>query len=648
MRKPFDRTISSDYRPELEGLRSLAVLGVLIFHVFPNSLEGGFKGVDVFFVLSGFLISQLALKQLERGTFKFSDFYLRRFLRLAPALALVLLSSWALGWFILLPEDYGRFGRDLLGASSFVLNLLLQNGTGYFEPSSEAKPLLHLWSLGAEAQFYLIWPVVLVFCWKRHVNFRRVIFWLIFVSMSLYITMSSFDPDLAFYSPATRLWEFLCGAALAIFSKNQDRSQQSDVSSLLAKMRSQFQQSPWTPWFNQGAPILGFILILSSFLESPSSASTLGLQLLFPVLGSLLVISGSSKSWFERRILASPWMMGIGQLSFPLYFWHWPLLAFARILHIEEPSLSVRGGVILSSFLLAWLTFRFIESPIRFGPSDPKAARVLVAFLGLAGLVGFATYNTGGFPSRFKGDLLMDEATLELERHRFHSSNFEKEFSSRPFKVVVFGDSQAFDIYKSLENSEQFGLKMISFDHGCTAFSLFKRGFAEQEPTCKEAYVQLLSSPELKVAHLLIVSQWWSQRLEPKSTSKHYRRVLSQIRSINPDLRIAFFGPKPYLAPKSVSINRLVKGHSSVQGMNHYLNRIHINDLPGRKLSRELANNLGIDYVDVYQVFCKDECPFFVDEKFAYFDQNHWTAHGAKIFFDRLNKSPQFQKLINP
>jgi peptidoglycan/LPS O-acetylase OafA/YrhL len=206
------------YRPDIDGLRAIAVLSVVAFHAFPLRMKGGFIGVDVFFVISGFLISTIIFENLGKGTFSFTEFYARRVKRIFPALAVVLGACLIFGWLALLPDELNQLGKHIAAGAGFVSNLVLWGEAGYFDNAAETKPLLHLWSLGIEEQFYIVWPLLVWLAWKRKFNFLVLAAFLAFVSFALNIKGIKQDHIAAFYSPLTRFWELLCGALLARYS----------------------------------------------------------------------------------------------------------------------------------------------------------------------------------------------------------------------------------------------------------------------------------------------------------------------------------------------------------------------------------------------------------------------------------------------
>ncbi len=402
MTKPRPHLLHPKYRPDIDGLRAIAVLSVVAFHAFPDWMKGGFIGVDVFFVISGFLISTIIFENLDRGTFSFTEFYARRIKRIFPALIVVLSACLIFGWFSLLPEELNQLGKHILAGAGFVSNLVLWSESGYFDNSAETKPLLHLWSLGIEEQFYIVWPFLVWAAWKRKLNLFYVTFSLLVVSFGLNIWLIHTNPVATFYSPLTRFWELLCGALLAFYSLR--RSNCSDVNSrfLTAKDNLNLQLEPKkvnrfvTPslfsFVGLGSLIVSFDLINKN-LEFP------GYWALMPVWGSALIILAGPEAWFNRKILSNKIIVWIGLISFPLYLWHWPILSFVRILYIDTPPLKYRILAILLSVVLAWLTMKFVERPFRFG-SHKSSLKVF----GLSGfMLSLAFIGTILFSFNFPG-----------------------------------------------------------------------------------------------------------------------------------------------------------------------------------------------------------------------------------------------------
>ncbi|EJW22098.1 hypothetical protein IMCC14465_04920 [alpha proteobacterium IMCC14465] len=203
------------YRPEIDGLRAFAVLSVVAFHAFPELVSGGFVGVDVFFVISGFLITGHIYENLDKGQFSLAEFFARRIRRIFPALIVVMASALAFGWIALLADEYAQLGKHISSSAAFVVNFVLAGEAGYFDNAAETKPMLHLWSLAVEEQFYIIWPVVLWFAWKRQMNLLAVTAIIAAVSFTLNLHFVELEPAETFFWPIGRFWELLAGSILA-------------------------------------------------------------------------------------------------------------------------------------------------------------------------------------------------------------------------------------------------------------------------------------------------------------------------------------------------------------------------------------------------------------------------------------------------
>lgn len=361
------------------------MLSVVVFHAFPGHLKGGFIGVDIFFVISGFLISGVIAESLGQNKFSFLEFYRRRVWRIFPALLLVLAAALVLGWFVLLADEYAQLGKHVAGGAGFVSNLLFWSEVGYFDNAADTKPLLHLWSLGVEEQFYLVWPIVLWLAWRKKFKLLSLTLGLVVMSFVLNIATVQLDRAASFYSPLIRFWELALGSALALLA-HQGKSFPGQDSQLV----------------KNGLSILGAGLLAAGLVLIDKYRQFPGWWALFPAVGATLLIAAGRESWLNRYVLSNRLLVWVGLLSYPLYLWHWPLLSFARVLESEPPSREIRMAVVLLSFLLAWLTVKFVEHPIRFRrhARPGVVTSALVALMAAAGLAGLGIYGVGGLESR--------------------------------------------------------------------------------------------------------------------------------------------------------------------------------------------------------------------------------------------------------
>jgi len=393
--------LGNGYRRDIDGLRAIAVSIVVIFHAWPGVLPGGFVGVDVFFVISGFLISSVIMQRLDAGRFTFREFYVARARRIFPALACTLGVSLVVGWFTLSAPEYRMLGKHVLASAFFAGNVQLFRETGYFDVASDLKPLLHLWSLGVEEQFYAVWPPCLLLAWRHFgtAGRARFVYLALLTSLAACILLTPTSPSASFYLPGTRVWELLMGAMLATPGL----------------------QGP-TAFRGWGSALAGVgILALSAMFIVPGTEFP-GWRALFPCLGSALLIWSGDSNLVSGRVLASAPFRFIGRISYPLYLWHWPILAWSRILQRtgETSPVASPAACVAASLVLAWLTFRFIETPVRRDGMAADLIRrtvcVLVAAVSFLGVLGGAVFLADGSPSRIpRGDV--DDSTRKLFDH---------------------------------------------------------------------------------------------------------------------------------------------------------------------------------------------------------------------------------------
>ena len=372
----MSKHIPPRYRADIDGLRAFSIVVVVIYHAFPAAMPGGFIGVDIFFVISGYLITGIILRDSHAGGFSLAGFYRRRIQRILPPLLPVLLFCLVLGYLALLPFEFANLGKHTAAASVFVPNIVFWTESGYFDTHSKLKPLLHLWSLGVEEQFYLLWPLCLVLAARARLATGVVIGSLLLISLLSSILLTG-DRAASFFLPQFRVWELLLGG-------------------LLAWLQARYPVQPQ----DLGKPIalVGLILLFFALGLIDRQSSFPGWWALLPTLGATLLIAAGPETPVNR-ILAQPLLVFIGKISFPLYLWHWPLLSFARIMESGEPSPIVRAGAVLSSILLAWGSYRLLERPLRYHPSVLVPVTLVVCLLAL-GATGLAVHRLDGLPQR--------------------------------------------------------------------------------------------------------------------------------------------------------------------------------------------------------------------------------------------------------
>jgi peptidoglycan/LPS O-acetylase OafA/YrhL len=510
------------YRADIDGLRALAIIPVVMFHAFPSLLPGGFVGVDIFFVISGYLISGIIFKGLQRESFTFHGFYANRIKRIFPALLLVLSASFVFGWFFLLPDEFALLGKHILGGAGYIENFVLRREAGYFDTRSFLKPLMHLWSLGIEEQFYLTYPFLLWVIWRLRCNVLAVLVPLVLISFSLNVWQLRNDLVSSFFLPQTRFWELWMGGVLAsldIFGRDLRRGVRGGWPGVV----SHFSGSELTGLGAVTIPnimsIVGVVLIGAALLLVRERAFP-GWWALLPVGGASLLILGGPASWINRRILSNRVAVFVGLISYPLYLWHWPILSFARILHSDPLSRDVRIGAVLLSFLLSWATWRFVESPIRFGRRSWMKTAALTLISVIIACVGRTTYHRDGFVGRFpnlSGDFGWEQpqafTTPECRKTvGADTMDYCRSSGTGAPEVLLIGDSHAGALYRGLAAAyaQRSQIVMNLGEPGCVPFydtESYQLGMRRVD--CRPIVNRMLdfaaSSPEVRT---IIIAMW--------------------------------------------------------------------------------------------------------------------------------------------
>lgn len=350
-----------EHRKEIDGLRAVAVLAVVFCHAGFPLFQGGFVGVDVFFVISGYLITSIILREMEEGGFSLRRFYERRARRILPALFLLLALSFPAAWLWLWPEDFRDFARSVVYVVLFASNIHFYKEIGYFEPDVELRPLLHTWSLGVEEQYYILFPLLILTCWR----FGRRYLLLVLPALALFsLVLAQFGlsrfPEATFYLLPTRAWELLFGAIYAAHRQGKPLS------------------TAWSQNIRNVLAACGLLLIFAAvFLFSPQTPFP-GMAALVPVFGALLVIAFATPDTLAGKLLVQRPMLAIGLWSYSVYLWHQPVFAFIRY-HDEEPSALLMGSMVVFVLVLSYGSWRFVETPFRQSGVSGKRLFAFVA-----------------------------------------------------------------------------------------------------------------------------------------------------------------------------------------------------------------------------------------------------------------------------
>lgn len=357
------------YRSEIDGLRAFSVLSVIFYHLFPDTIHGGFVGVDIFFVISGFLISSIIFSSLDCGDFSFVEFYDHRIRRIFPALAIVLSVSLYVSWNSLLGRDFLVFGRHVAAGAAFLQNFQLWKEAGYFDISSELKPLLHLWSLAIEEQFYIFFPFLIWILWRYRLNLFFIILILCILSLWRDVILTHTDGVQAFFAPQARFWELAAGALLAHFTQKKRASRHLTRINRILFNASIPSSSPSDVVSSTAIPsvlsLIGAGLLIYSILCLDRTMTYPGFHALLPTGGAVLILAAGPRGCVNHLFLSQRPLVFIGKISYPLYLWHWPLLSFSIIIKGFPPSSLERFEIFFASILLSTLTYLGLEKPIR-------------------------------------------------------------------------------------------------------------------------------------------------------------------------------------------------------------------------------------------------------------------------------------------
>ena len=365
------------YRPDIDGLRAIAVLSVVFFHAFPAYLTGGFIGVDIFFVISGYLIYSIIHQNLRDGEFSIAVFYQRRIRRIFPALLTVVGLSLAAGYYLLLPDEMQALGKHSLGAAVFLSNFVLWNESGYFDTDNYLKPLMHLWSLAVEEQFYLVVPLLLGLTWKR-IPTWALMGVLVLASFAYSVHATGINASAAFFSPLSRFWEIGAGC-LAGFVMSHAPAR---------AVWSGFVQA--SPKLIAAGNALAAAALVWSCVWVTDKMPFPGWTALPAILATVfLILSFESQSWVHKLLALKP-MVAVGLISYPLYLWHWPILSFLHILYGGMPPVDVLCYAVLGAFIGAVLTYFAIEKTIRFArPGSWLVPGILLVLMAGVAAVGY-------------------------------------------------------------------------------------------------------------------------------------------------------------------------------------------------------------------------------------------------------------------
>jgi peptidoglycan/LPS O-acetylase OafA/YrhL len=480
------------YRAEIDGLRALAVVPVILFHAGFELFSGGFVGVDVFFVISGYLITVILIEDIENDRFSLINFYERRARRILPALFFVMFVCIPFAWMWMLPSQMKDFSQSLVAVSLFASNVLFFRESGYFDAAAEEKPLLHTWSLAVEEQYYVLFPIFLFLAWRYGKN--RV-FWMIIVMASVSLLLSEWGwrnkATANFYLAPTRAWELFAGSIAAFVVQNKGVQK------------------------NDALSFLGLAAIIFSIFAYDESTPFPSVYALVPVLGVVMLILFADKETITARLLSTKAFVGIGLISYSAYLWHQPLFAFARIRMLEHPSYTLMLILCLASIFLAYLSWRYVEKPFRAKEGFNKRHIFIMSSFGLLTFIAVGiSGHLGKINSRF--DLETFESWRDdsdcLVNTKKQLEGLQAELSDKCLgssnNFILIGDSHAnslsLALRRAIENSNGHLISLIK--NGCLPIIGTSRLPVEQHCVRnKQDYWQFIETTN---ATVILSSRW--------------------------------------------------------------------------------------------------------------------------------------------
>ena len=661
------------YRPDIDGLRALAVVSIILFHAFPKYITGGFIGVDIFFVISGYLISSIIFCEIDKGTFEIRNFYSRRVRRIFPALLLVLFSCWILGWLTLTADEYKQLGKQITTGALFVSNFSLWHEAGYFDVAAETKPLLHLWSLSVEEQFYIVWPIFIYLLFKKNWNLLLATILICCASFLINLISGQDHPNLDFYWPITRFWELLSGSILAYFGLHGNYFRQriqritkgvliNDISKFLNIF--QFRQ-PHTL-----ISITGLGILIYGIWHLNSGVTFPGGWALIPVIGTLLLIGSGPKSWVNKYLLSNRLAIWIGLISFPLYLWHWPIIVFTRIYTDGEPSTISLIACISLTILCSVLTFLLVEKPIRFSTSKNVNVAALSMLMLMMSALGYVTYVNNGFESRFKGPIrefqkvpnYIYDSPVESQNCATFTNAKSLTICEEKTKPTIFllGDSHANSLISGLNFLQQryiFGLDTAT---GCGnapyivsgSYRQYKDDFFCDSSKVRQKFnlYALSKIAEIKPEIVILHARWGYDTYGANKTEavQLLRETILQINRASLKTKVVVIGPVPNW--KTTPLRAIYTAWRTQLDKNNVPAKIKTGPIYESKYEVPLWDDymqkeippLGATYISAYKVFCDEEgCLARVGNSASdvtAIDYGHLSPAGSKYLAENMEK----------
>lgn len=627
------------YRREIDGLRALAVLAVILFHAGLQAFGGGFVGVDIFFVISGYLITALILAERRAGIFTLAGFYERRARRILPALFLIMFACLPFAWLWMLPGEARDFSESIVAVCAFASNILFWRESGYFGAATDLKPLAHTWSLAVEEQYYLLYPLFLLLVWRLGKRWRAgVLVAAAVISLAAAQWGSRYHPYAAFYLLPTRGWELLLGAFVALYAQGAETA-----GAPAARPGGLAQQS---------ASLCGLLLIGYAVVSFDENTPYPSVYALVPTVGTVLVILFASPLTVAGRLLGSSALVGLGLISYSAYLWHQPLFAFARHLSGSEPSEASLLALSLAAIALAYFSWKYVEQPFRNRQLISRPLLLRWAGLTTAVLValGLAGYASKGFSYRYAPE---DRYLVELDPYaarryvpaRFTELTLRQFDASDKKKVLIIGDSYAEDLANAVYESgltARVQLSTYLIPAACGNLFVQEDVTAKIRPADRGICLQTGWYDNERLRHLMrdadaiwIASSWlpWQADLLPESVQR-IDSVFGPKALVFGDKDFGTFAVKDLLR---------VPAKDRVQLKNPMSDQhLKVNELMRSSLPRDV-------FLDVSSLLCGEgtACPLFTsDGKLISYDGGHLTQDGARYYGQKLAETAAMRRFL--
>ena len=640
---------ASKYRSDIDGLRAVAILLVVIFHAF--NFGGGFIGVDIFFVISGFLISTIIFNTLNSGTFSFADFYSRRIRRIFPALLTVLISILIFGWFALFPDEFKQLNQHIFRGSYFVSNFhLLKESGDYFDTSSDHKPLLHLWSLAIEEQFYIIWPLLLWCAWKRKLSILRITILIAAVSFIFGLPQTFQNKTMAFYLPQSRFWELLIGSILAHLNSRK----QNFATWLSINLTKKISEKTLL----NALSILGFSLISIATITITKEKYFPGAWALLPTFGATLIIFAGSDAWINRKILQNSILIWFGLISFPLYLWHWPMLAFARIIEGQTPEIFIRIIAVLTSIFLAWITYKFIEKPIRFGNNSIRKTIALIVVMALLGCLSHDLYKKKRpVYQKNSRDLSRPDKAIKsngsCDKFKMNLKGTTCLTNSEKPEILVIGDSHSMSLNSAAFLGEVNLNTLLIAANRCLPFDKYLAEKKFESDDCRNLAAQIkIAVKEIKSIKAVLISTYSPEqkdfaeygfadanKTKPEDIFLNgYSDFIAELIAADKNVIFVIDVPKLPFNPKAC-VTRIFnkKPSSDCRVKKDFVLK---QEAIYRKIVSEIKRkNPQLKLFDSAKILCDENYCYGKDsENIFYWDENHLSISGSRKLLNNLIK----------